>query len=369
MNAVLILGTRPQIIKSAPFISLASKNKHVNLTVIHTGQHYDYEMTKLFFEELQLPDPKTNLNVGSGTHAKQTAEIMIRLEEILKKRKPDLAVVPGDTNSTLAGALTAAKMNIPVAHIEAGARSYDVSMPEEVNRRLTDHCSSVLLTATENCADNLQKEGIAKDKIWQTGDTMYDVLMQQLPKADKTAIMEKLSIEPKNYVLLTLHRPENVDNGQILENVVRALVRLKPLTIVFPVHPRTKKQLRKANLYGKIRRQRHIKLIEPIGYHEMIKLMKNAKLVLTDSGGMQKESFWLKTPCITLRENTEWIETVQLGANYLIGTATQRIVDTTKTILENEREIAKKMRTMPNPFGNGKASEEILRVIKAYLNA
>lgn len=364
----LILGTRPQIIKSAPLIHLASKDPQICLSIIHTGQHYDYEMTKIFFEELHLPDPIANLNVGSGTHAQQTARIMLRLERILQKQKPDLVVVPGDTNSTLAGALTAAKLHIPVAHIEAGARSYDMHMPEEINRRLTDHCSTLLFTPTENCTKNLLKEGIAKEKIRQTGDTMYDVLIQQLPKAEKTQILEQLGLKPKTYALLTTHRPENVDNPKNLRSIIKAIIKLNKLTIVFPAHPRTQKQLRKTRLYNTIQKQKHIKIIKPLGYHETIKLIKNAALILTDSGGMQKEAFWLKTPCITLRENTEWPETVEAEANYLVGTCEQKIMKKAYETLEKGKEIAKKLEKLPNPFGNGNASKKVLEAIKFFLN-
>ena len=368
VKATLILGARPQIIKSAPFIHLASKDKQIRLHIIHTGQHYDYEMTKIFFAELDLPDPIANLNVGSGTHAQQTSKIMTRLERILQKQNPDLVIVPGDTNSTLAGALTAAKLHIPVAHIEAGARSYDIKMPEEINRRLTDHCSKLLFTPTENCTKNLTKEGINQNKIHQTGDTMYDVLLQQLPKAEKTTILKQLNLKPKTYALLTTHRPENVDNPKNLKNIIEAITKLKPLTIVFPAHPRTQKQLRKTKLYNKIRKQKHIKLIKPTGYHETLKLIKNATLILTDSGGMQKEAFWLKTPCITLRKNTEWMETIKLNANHLTGTKPQKIIKTTKEILEDEEQLSKKLQKLPNPFGDGKASQKILEAITTYRN-
>ncbi len=366
VNAILVLGARPQIIKSAPFIHLAGKDEKINLEIVHTGQHYDYEMTKVFFEELSLPDLTANLNVGSGTHAQQTAKIMLRLEKILQKQKPNLVIVPGDTNSTLAGALTAAKLHIPVAHIEAGARSYDIKMPEEINRRLTDHCSNLLFTPTENCTKNLLKEGINKNNIHLTGDTMYDALLQQLQKAEKTKILQQLNLKPKTYALLTAHRPENVDNPQNLKNILEAIIKLKPITIVFPAHPRTQKQLRKTKLYNRIQKQRHIKLIKPTGYHETLKLIKNAKLVLTDSGGMQKEAFWLKTPCITLREKTEWTETTQLKANYLTGTNPQKIVKTVNKILKNEKQIRKCLEELPNPFGDGNASQKILEAIKFY---
>lgn len=365
LNVTLVLGARPQIVKSAPLIHLASNDKQIRLDIIHTGQHYDYEMTKIFFEELKLPDPIVNLNVGSGTHAQQTAKVMLRLEKVLQKQKPDMVIVPGDTNSTLAGALTAVKLHIPIAHIEAGARSYDMRMPEEVNRRLTDHCSTILFTPTENCTKNLINEGIEKAKIHQAGDTMYDVLVQQLPKAEKNPILEQLNLEPNAYALLTTHRPENVDNPQKLENIMKAIIQLNQLTIVFPVHPRTQKQLRKLKLYNNIQGQSHIKIIKPIGYHETIKLIKNAALVLTDSGGMQKEAFWLKTPCITLRETTEWPETVELGANYLMGADTQKIVHTATKLIA-KRETREKIQKLPNPFGDGKASQRILETIKSY---
>jgi len=364
----LVLGARPQIIKSAPLIHLASKDPEIYLEIVHTGQHYDYELTKIFFEELNIPDPIANLEVGSGTHAWQTAEIMIRLEKILAKQMPDLVLVPGDTNSTLAGALTASKLNIPVGHIEAGPRSYDMELPEEINRRLTDHCSTLLFTPTENCTKNLLKEGIDKNKIHQTGDTMYDLLLQQLPKAEKTKILQQLTLERKSYAVLTSHRPENVENPQNLNNIVNAMITLKPLTIVFPAHPRTQKQLRKIKLYSEIQKNNHIKLIKPLGYHEMLKLVKNAKLILTDSGGMQKEAFWLKTPCITLlqRTKTEWPETTQVGANRLIGANAKRMVKTVKEIIENEEQIKKKFEKLPNPFGDGRASKKILEIIKSF---
>jgi UDP-N-acetylglucosamine 2-epimerase (non-hydrolysing) len=363
---ILVLGTRPQIIKSAPLIHLTENDSDIDMQIIHTGQHYDYEMSKEFFDELKFPDPIVNLNIRSGTHAWQTGKMMIGLEKVLVKEKPNLVMVPGDTNSTLAGALVAAKLRIPIAHIEAGARSYDIKMPEEINRRLTDHCSTLLFTPTENCTSNLIKEGINKNQIHQTGDTMYDVLLQQLPKAEKTTILKKLNLKPKTYALLTTHRPENVDNPQNLKNILDAMIKLKPLTIVFPMHPRTQKQLRQFKLYNRIQKQTHIKLIKPTGYHETLKLIKNAKLVLTDSGGMQKEAFWLKTPCVTLRENTEWSETIQLEANHLTGANTQKICETVKEILEDGEQINKKLQSLPNPFGDGKSSQKIIEAIKSF---
>lgn len=364
VKVALILGARPQIIKSMPLIRLSNEDKQVKLFIIHTGQHYNYEMTKVFFEEFSLPEPTVNLEVGSGSHAQQTAKIMTRLEPFLQKQKPDLVVVPGDTNSTLAGALTAAKLDISVAHVEAGARSYDNRMPEEVNRRLTDHCSTLLFAATEICLRNLLKEGIKKASVNLVGDTMYDVLLQQLPKAERTAILDQVDVKAKAYALLTLHRQENVDNLEKLNSILAAIVKLKKVVVIFPLHPRTLKQLHSFNLYNRLKEQKHVKLIKPVSYLENINLIRNATFVMTDSGGVQKEAFWLKTPCITLRESTEWVETVQLGANHLLGSNTERIVKTVEKIIENEEELCKKLGALPNPFGDGRASQKILKIIK-----
>ena len=368
MKAILVLGARPQIIKSAPLIHLASRDKQVHLEIIHTGQHYDYEMTKIFFEELQLPDPMLNLNVGSGTHAQQTAKIMTRLERVLMEQKPDLVIVPGDTNSTLAGALTAAKLNIPIAHIEAGPRSYDLRIPEEINRRLTDHCSTILFAPTENCAENLRKEGIRSEQIVLSGDTMYDALLQCLPKAEKSNILERLELTNRKYILLTLHRPDNVDNPENLTNILKALEQIKDLSIVFPVHPRTEKRLQSIELRRKLSRLNHVKATKPVSYHDNLSLIKNAEVVVTDSGGIQKEAFWLHTPCITLRNNrnacAEWIETVELKANRYSETDTKKVLRALRETLKDET-IKERLRKLPNPFGDGHASEKIIRAIKA----
>ena len=366
LHVILVLGARPQIIKSAPLIHLAAQTSEIHFDVVHTGQHYDYEMSRIFFDEFQLPDAVANLEVGSGTHAWQTAQIMIRLEKILKSKQPDLIVVPGDTNSTLAGALTAAKLHIPVAHMEAGARSYDMGMTEEINRRLTDHCSSLLFAPTENCMKNLLKEGINEDRMYQTGDTMYEVLLQQLPKAQRSTILEQLCLVPKTYALLTVHRPENVDNLQNLRNITNAIMQLKNLTVVFPVHPRTKKQLQKIKVYRKFQEKSNVKLVEPLGYHEILRLIQNAKVVLTDSGGIQKEAFWLHTPCVTLRENTEWVETVHLKANRLTGADTKKILKAVDRVVEKEETLRKVFEKLPNPFGDEKASQKILEAVRQY---
>jgi len=359
MKLMLVLGARPQIIKSAPIVHEALRKSAIELQLIHTGQHYDFEMSKIFFGEFDLPDPLVNLGVGSGTHAFQTGKMMIGLEKTIEKLKPDLVLVPGDTNSTLAGALAAVKLRVPVAHVEAGARSYDMRMPEEINRRLTDHCSTLLFAPTENCAKNLFNEGIPEQRIKLSGDTMYDALLQHLPRLAKSDILKKLDLKNEEYAALTLHRPENVDAPETLRNILKAMATLNELTIVFPVHPRTRHRLAASKLLKQIETADHIKLIEPIGYHDMLQLTKHARIVFTDSGGLQKEAFWLHTPCITLRDRTEWTETTKLGANVLVGSNPQRIVKAARRFIE-KRAIKIKLERLKNPFGDGQASQKIV---------
>jgi len=356
---MLVVGARPQIIKSAPIIREALKHEEIEFQLVHTGQHYDFEMSKIFFQEMELPEPMVNLGVGSGTHARQTGNMMMKLEKTMIKSKPDMVMVPGDTNSTLAGALAAVKLGLPVAHIEAGARSYDMRMPEEVNRRLTDHCSSLLFTPTSSCVSNLQREGIPKQRIKLVGDTMYDALLQHLPAAADSKILEKLSLEINEYAALTLHRPENVDAAETLTNITQAITKLKDFTTVFPVHPRTREQLTRVKLLQKIEATHQIKLTDPIGYHDMLWLVKHAKLVFTDSGGLQKEAFWLGTPCITLRDTTEWTETTRLGANILVGSSPKKIVAVARKII-GQRDIKSRLQKLKNPFGDGQASRKII---------
>jgi len=359
----LVLGTRPQIIKSALLIHHLARSPDVEFVLIHTGQHHDYEMSSIFFKELSLPEPNYNLGVGGGSHGWQTAMMILRLEEVLSKERPDIVVVPGDTNSTLAGALAAVKMGIPVAHVEAGARSYDMRMPEEVNRRVVDHISSILFAPTRNCAENLRRESVL-GKVFEVGDTMYDVLLRWLPRAEKSSILDELGLERNGYIFLTVHRQENVDEPGRLANLLKALSELRDFPVVFPVHPRTRKRLEEFGLMPKLRELTHVKAVDPVGYIESLALIKNAKVVLTDSGGVQKEAFWLGIPCITLRENTEWVETVEIGANRLVGMDSARIVAAVKEVVEGESEIRKKIREAPNPFGDGRASERIVEILR-----
>ncbi len=363
MKIILILGARPQIIKSAPIIHEASEESEIEINIVHTGQHYDYEMSKIFFNELELPNPIVNLGVGSGTHAWQTGNMMIGLEKTIQKSKPDFVLVPGDTNSTLAGALAAIKLLIPVAHLEAGPRTYEMDIPEEVNRRLTDHCSTLLFAPTENCVKNLLKEGV-NDGICLAGDPMYDALLEHLPKASGH-ILDTLDLEARRFAVLTMHRPENVDNNTSLRSILQAMLQLKELSIVFPAHPRTMRSLETTGLRELVEKAEHIKLIEAVGYHEMLNLVKHARIIFTDSGGLQKEAFWLHTPCVTLRKKTPWIETVMLGVNTLAGNVTESIVQKANELIATKN-LKNMWRKLPNPFGDGHASIKIIDAFKRF---
>jgi len=358
-----IVGVRPQIIKSAPLLHLLDEDEEVTLQLIHSGQHYDFEMSKVFFNELDLPDPLYNLGVGSGSHATQTGRLMARAEKIICELKPDVVMVFGDANTTLAGALAAIKMHVPVCHVEAGLRSYDMSMPEEVNRVLTDHCSQLLCAPTSEAFNNLKKEGVKENSILLSGDTMYDAILQHQGDIEKSTIVKDLGLTQEIYVVMTLHRPENVDNAERLRKIVSAIVNLTEVKTVFPIHPRSKKRLRNTKLEKVLKRATNVMLTEPLGYFDMLGLMKNSAAVLTDSGGMQKEAFLLHVPCVTLRYNTEWVETVKLGANKLVGAESERILMETRKILENE-DIKMKLESLPNPYGDGKASHKIVGDLK-----
>jgi UDP-N-acetylglucosamine 2-epimerase len=323
MKIVSIIGARPQFIKYA-ILSKEIRKKHQDV-LIHTGQHYDYDMNRVFFDELGIPAPNYNLGIGSGSHAYQTGEIMKATEEILIKENPSIVLVYGDTNSTLGGALAAVKLHLKIGHIEAGLRSFDKSMPEEINRILTDHCSDYLFCPTQTAVDNLKLENM-ETGAFLTGDVMVDALNFYKEVAERSEILKTLELMNKKYVVVTLHRASNTDIRQNLENIVSALIELgnKGETVVFPVHPRTEKLLRSHGLYDAL--ENNIKLSGPLGYFEFLKLLNHSKKVLTDSGGIQKEAYILKVPCITLRENTEWTETIREGWNILAGTNKDKIV-------------------------------------------
>jgi UDP-N-acetylglucosamine 2-epimerase (non-hydrolysing) len=351
MKIASIVGARPNFIKCAPLSE--ELRKEFEEVLIHTGQHYDYEMNKVFFEELKIPEPDYHLGVGSGSHGEQTGEMLKRTEEVIIKEEPDLVLVFGDTNTTLAGALAASKLHIKVGHIEAGLRSFDKRMPEEINRLLTDHCSDLLFCPTKTAVDNLKREGIEKG-VYLTGDVMVDALKENIEIAEnKTKSLDELNLKPKEYYLATLHRAENTDNFERLKNIVDAFCAIENL--VFPCHPRTKKFLKQFGLWDTLTRK--VKVIKPVGYLDMLMLEKNAKKILTDSGGVQKEAYIFKVPCVTLRENTEWVETVEDGWNVLIGASKDKIVE-----MANDFEPKGKQRDV---FGDGKSSEKIREIIES----
>jgi UDP-GlcNAc3NAcA epimerase len=351
----LIVGTRPQIIKSVPIVKEALK-KGIDLRIIHTGQHYDPYLSQVFFDELSPPEPFANLSVGSGSHIFQTAEIMLRLEKYLTEEKPSIVLVPGDTNSALAGAIATVKMGTHLAHLESGARSYDMKMAEEVNRRLIDHCAGTLFAPTRNCKNNLEAESVTGE-IYECGDTMYDLFLNFSMKAEKIKITNELGLN-QEFAVLTTHRAENVDDPKKLRRMLSAISTVE-MPVIFPVHPRTKQRL---NACGISLDKTNIRTIDPVGYIEMLALLKHAKIAITDSGGLQKEAFWSKTPCITIRDRTEWTETVDLGVNFVTDIEPARIEKALMEVKTNYSEIKSKFKD--NPFGDGKASEKIIQILK-----
>jgi UDP-N-acetylglucosamine 2-epimerase len=345
-----IIGARPQFIKCAP-VSREIR-KHFNEILIHTGQHYDYNMSQAFFKELAIPEPDYNLGIGSGNHGEQTGRMLIELEKVLLRIKPDLVMVYGDTNSTMAGALVAAKLQLPLAHIEAGLRSFNRDMPEEINRIVADALAQFLFVPTQTAIKHLQNEGITKGVYW-VGDVMYDSFLFNLSRVDFEAVLKKYGVTPKKFILTTIHRPQNTDDPTILKALINTLEHLDE-PILFPVHPRTMKFIRHQQLTIK---NSHLRLIEPVGYLDMLALEKSARIILTDSGGVQKEAYFAGVPCLVLRTETEWVELVENGWAKLIGTDFQRIPE----------EIAKASNftsVQTNIFGDGTASIQITAILK-----
>lgn len=337
-----------------------------NQILIHTGQHYDKNMSKIFFDELELPEPDINMGIGSGSHAKQTAQIMMNFEKILLDKQPDWVIVGGDVNSTIACALTAAKMRIKVAHIEAGLRSFDRTMPEEINRILTDHISCLLFTTEPSANNNLRREGIPKDDIYFVGNVMIDTLMRLIPKADNSRILEKYDVKHNEYALVTLHRPSNVDDYSNFEEIIAALCELKKhIPVIFPIHPRTRLQMNKiAFIKDNNSENDGLILIEPLGYIDFLALMKNAAIVITDSGGIQEETTFLNIECVTIRENTERPITITKGTNRLVSINRNEIVRICLDIIGREKTISKTK--PPIMMWDGKSAERIVRAIRVF---
>ena len=364
MKIAFIIGTRPEIIKMSPLIDEV-QNQGIDFILIHTGQHYDQEMSEQFFLDLELPQPDYNIGVGSTTHGKQTAIMLSGIEEILTTEKPDIILVEGDTNAVIAGALASSKMHIAVGHVESGLRSYDKTMPEEINRIVADICSQLYFVPTEESALNLIFEGLNPHDIYITGNTVVDAVFRNLKIAKKRSPLN-LDLN-KDYITLTLHRAENTDNPERLQNITDALLELEEINIIFPVHPRTTKTLKKLELYNRLVDAHHIQLIKPVGYLDFLVLLSHSKLVITDSGGIQEEAITLDLPCITLRYNTERPETVAAGGNILVGTDKNLIIETVEEILKDQS-LYQKMSQAKNPYGDGETSEKIVNIILKSFN-
>jgi len=391
MKLVNVVGARPQFIKVAPILKVIVQyneehpGQPIQEVLVHTGQHYDYEMSGVFFEELGLKAPDYHLGVGSGTHGYQTGEMLKRIEEVLLKEKPDLVVVYGDTNSTLAGALAAAKLHIPVAHVEAGLRSYNKKMPEEINRVLTDHVSTFLFCPTETAVENLRREGFTNilndgelisypanpyhvppaPLVINVGDVMYDAALMYLELAEeKSKILDEIGLKPKEYALATIHRAENTDDPKRLKAIFQGLATIaqEGLPVLVPLHPRTRRTLSRLSAPSPLCSSAPLlKIIGPVSYLDMLVLEKNARVILTDSGGVQKEAFFFQVPCVTLREETEWVETVEAGWNVLVGCDPDRIRQTAS--LPHSSAPLPPCTTGSWPYGDGRAAERIVALM------
>ncbi len=363
IKIINVVGARPNFMKIAPIQREMAKYPNIKPVLVHTGQHYDERMSKLFFDDLQLPKPDIYLDVRSGSHAVQTAKVMMAFEEVLQKEKPDLVIVVGDVNSTAACSMVAAKMHTKIAHVEAGLRSFDRRMPEEINRLVTDVLSDFLFVTEKSGLENLKHEGIDDSKVHFVGHVMIDSLIYFEPMAAKSPILENMGLQPREYGVITLHRPSNVDNKENFLKLLNAFeVIEKQIPLIFPIHPRSQKMIDQLGLREKVEKMRNLRLTEPLGYLDFMRLLHNAKLVLTDSGGIQEETTYLGIPCITMRENTERPITVEVGTNVLVGTDTERIIAEAQKVLDGN---AKKGQ-IPELW-DGKAAERIVRILNEKL--
>jgi len=364
LKVLNVVGARPNFMKVAPIVAAMKKRPLEFLPlVVHTGQHYDAAMSDAFFTDLELPNPDIHLGVGSGSHAAQTAGVMERFEPVVLKEKPDWVLVVGDVNSTIACALVCVKLGIKVAHVEAGLRSRDRTMPEEINRLLTDQIADLLLTPSPDADANLLAEGIPQERISFVGNVMIDSLFKNLERARESKIKTDLGLTENEYAVLTLHRPSNVDDRETFERILSALEAVSvSLPIVFPVHPRTRKTIAEFGLTERIAALKNLRLIDPLGYLDFLSLYSTARIVLTDSGGIQEETTALGIPCLTLRESTERPITVEMGTNVVVGTDTEKIVSAAKAILDGS---ATKQARQP-PLWDGHTAERILAVLKDF---
>ncbi|MFC1793564.1 non-hydrolyzing UDP-N-acetylglucosamine 2-epimerase [Planctomycetota bacterium] len=359
MKILNVVGARPNFMKIAPLMAEYSRHKNIHATLVHTGQHYDEIMSKLFFSELGIPEPNINLEVGSGSHAVQTAEIMKRFEPVFINDKPDVVVVVGDVNSTIACGLVAVKLGAKLVHVEAGLRSGDRAMPEEINRVLTDSISDLLFCTEQSGVNNLLREGISPKRIHMVGHVMIDTLLKNKEKAKKSNILNLLNLDGDDYAVLTLHRPSNVDDPVIFSRILDALTIIQnDMPVIFPIHPRTRKNLVSCSLSKRLEEMPGFRLTDPLGYLDFLKLMSHAKVVLTDSGGIQEETTILHIPCLTLRDNTERPITTELGTNQIVGTNTTAIIQAYKRAVNG----AWNKPVIP-PLWDGHAAERIVRIL------
>jgi UDP-GlcNAc3NAcA epimerase len=358
MKIATILGARPQFIKAAIVSKAFSASADIEEVIVHTGQHYDENMSEIFFQELDIARPVYNLAIGSGSHGLQCGRMLEAIERVLLEEVPDWVLVYGDTNSTLAGVLAAVKLHIPVAHVEAGLRSFDRRMAEEINRIVADHTSDLLFVPTRTALENLRREGLPESSIYAVGDVMYDAAIYYGSKAEaQSHVLHKLGLKSKEYILATLHRAENTDNLEGLRLILGGLIQVaREIPVVLPMHPRTRRVLNDSGIVSEI--SRFIRLIEPVGYMDMLKLEKNARLIATDSGGVQKEAYFHGVPCVTFREQTEWVELIELGWNRLVPPVSAAIV-----ISGLCAGLASTPRSTQTPYGDGHAAERIVQVL------
>jgi UDP-N-acetylglucosamine 2-epimerase len=358
MKIAVFVGTRPEIIKMAPVIREIFVRKEVESIFVHTGQHYDWDLSDRFLQELGLPDPSVFLNVRSGSHGEQTARIMIRSEKVLREKTPELVLVEGDTNSALGVALSSAKLRIKIGHIEAGCRSFDKTMPEEINRIVIGRLADLHFAATSTAVNNLLREGVPRNCVFLTGHPLVDLINEVRSKISSSDAIQKLGVENKEFYFLTLHREENVDHEKKLRSILSTITEMsKERTIVFSIHPRTSKMVKKFR-FGRM--LRNVIVTTPLGYIDTLNLVEKARLVLTDSGGLQQEAALLRTPCVTLRKTTEWVETVTQGLNILAGTGKNKILETVKFIESSYTEITENFIGTSNIFGSLGSSKRIV---------
>jgi UDP-N-acetylglucosamine 2-epimerase (non-hydrolysing) len=364
VKIINVVGARPNLMKIAPLMNAYSKCDAIEPLLVHTGQHYDENMSDLFFRQLGISEPDLNLEIGSASHAVQTAEIMKAFEPVVLEHEPDAVLVVGDVNSTIACGTVAVKLGVKLIHVEAGLRSFDRTMPEEINRMITDAISDLLFCTEQSGVDNLRREGVSEDKIHLVGNVMIDTLLEHRVKADQSTILEELALVNGDYAVITLHRPANVDNRKSLEGLIEALEFVQnDVTVVFPAHPRTRAKFEEFGMGSRLAAMSNLRILDPIGYLDFLKLIASARVVLTDSGGIQEETTILKVPCLTLRENTERPITLEVGSNQLVG------VDPAK-IIAAYREVAtgKAVDSQIPPLWDGHAAERIVEILQRELS-